>query len=57
MFVHGTRDAFASTEELEGARRKIPARTAVEPIAGARHGLAVEAARCGAERFVTFTRG
>ena len=39
MFVHGTRDAFGSIDELEAALTLIPARTELLPIAGAGHEL------------------
>lgn len=56
LFVHGTRDEFGTTEELEVARLRIPAHTAVEHLDGARHGLHEKYARPVAERFVTFTK-
>ena len=39
VFVHGTRDPFASTEELELALRLIPARTLLLQVEGAGHDL------------------
>ncbi len=39
LFVSGTRDAFGSIEELEGAIKLIPAPTKLVPIEGAGHGL------------------
>ncbi len=39
LFVSGTRDAFGSVEELEGAIKLIPAPTKLVPIEGAGHGL------------------
>ncbi len=39
LFVSGTRDAFASIEELEAALKLIPARTRLLPVDGAGHGL------------------
>ena len=39
LFVSGTRDAFASTEELQAAIELIPGRTRLVPIEGAAHGL------------------
>jgi predicted alpha/beta-hydrolase family hydrolase len=39
LFVHGTRDPFGSVDELEAARRLIPARTEVLVVEGG-HGLA-----------------
>lgn len=40
LFVHGTRDPFATIEELEAARALIPARTRLVTIEGAGHDLA-----------------
>lgn len=39
LFVSGTRDAFGSVEELEGAIELIPAPKMLIPIEGAGHGL------------------
>ena len=39
LFVSGTRDAFGSIEELEGAIKLIPAPTKLVPIEGAGHSL------------------
>lgn len=39
LFAHGTRDPFGSLEELEAARRLIPAPTALLAINGAAHDL------------------
>ncbi|MGB8887016.1 MAG: alpha/beta family hydrolase [Candidatus Korobacteraceae bacterium] len=39
LFVSGTRDAFGSIEELQGAIKLIPAPTKLVPIEGAGHGL------------------
>jgi uncharacterized protein len=39
LFVSGTRDAFGSIAELEGAIKLIPAPTKLIPIEGAGHGL------------------
>ena len=39
LFVHGARDPFASTEELEQALRLIPARTLLLEVEGAGHDL------------------
>jgi uncharacterized protein len=39
LFVHGTRDPFASIAELESALRLIPARTRLVTVAGAPHGI------------------
>ena len=45
LFVSGTRDAFASIEELEAAIRLIPAKTKLVPIEGAAHGLSQKSKR------------
>lgn len=39
LFVHGTRDPFASIEELELALKLIPAKTGLLPVEGAGHDL------------------
>jgi predicted alpha/beta-hydrolase family hydrolase len=39
MFVHGSADPFGSVEEIEAARRLVPAPTALLAIDGAGHGL------------------
>jgi hypothetical protein len=39
LFVHGTRDPFGSTAELEQALKMIPAKTKLLPIEGAGHDL------------------
>jgi uncharacterized protein len=39
LFAHGTRDPFASTEELASAMKLIPARTALFDVEGAGHDL------------------
>ena len=39
VFIHGPRDAFATTEELEDARKLIPARTEIHEVAKAGHEL------------------
>ena len=39
LFVHGTKDEFASTAEMEAALRLIPARTELLDISGAGHEL------------------
>ena len=56
LFIHGSKDDFATNAELETALRRIPARTAVEHLAGKGHSLAPDLASQIAERFVTFTR-
>lgn len=43
VFVHGTRDAFGTVEELDAARRGIPAPTVLVVAEGARHDLAAGA--------------
>lgn len=40
VFVHGTKDPFGTTSEMEQALRVIPARTLLIPIEGAGHDLA-----------------
>ena len=40
LFAHGSVDPFGSLDELEAARRLVPARTALVAIDGAGHGLA-----------------
>ena len=39
FFAHGSADPFGTVDELEAARRLIPARTALTVIEGAGHGL------------------
>ena len=39
MFVHGTRDPFGSIDEIESARKLIPAKTLLVPVEGAGHDL------------------
>ncbi|MEO8100820.1 MAG: alpha/beta family hydrolase [Acidobacteriota bacterium] len=55
LFVHGTRDEFGTISEMESARLLIPARTAIQPVQGAPHGLAAKLAPQVREWFVTFT--
>ena len=65
LFVHGARDPFGSLDELEAARRLIPARTALHALEGAGHALvragrpaAAAAAVAGiAATFLEFTGG
>jgi len=45
LFVSGTKDAFGSIEELEGAIKLIPARKKLVAIAGAPHGLSQKTKR------------
>jgi predicted alpha/beta-hydrolase family hydrolase len=56
LFIHGSKDEFATDAELDAARRTIPARTAAEHFAGKGHSLAPTLARQIVERFVTFTK-
>lgn len=44
LFVHGTRDPFGSVAEMEAALKLIPARTKLEVIEGAPHGVPPKAA-------------
>jgi len=39
LFVHGTRDPFGTVEELEAARKLIPAKTTLLSVAGGGHDL------------------
>jgi uncharacterized protein len=39
LFVHGTRDPFGSIDEIEAARKLIPANTKLLPVEGAGHDL------------------
>ena len=39
LFVHGTRDPFASPDEMKSAMKMIPAKTGYLPIEGAGHDL------------------
>ena len=45
LFVSGTKDSFASIEELEGAIKLIPARKKLVAIPGAPHGLSQKSNR------------
>ena len=45
LFVHGTRDAFGSIEEMQNALRPIPAETKLTGIDGAGHELVTRANR------------
>ena len=56
LFVHGTRDAFGSVEEMKTALKLIPARTGLEIIEGAPHGVPASSARRIADRFQEFLR-
>ncbi len=39
MFVHGTHDPFGTIDEIEDARKLIPAKTLLVPVEGAGHDL------------------
>ncbi len=39
LFVHGTRDPFGSIDEIEAARKLIPAKNLLLPVEGAGHDL------------------
>ena len=39
MFVQGTHDSFGTIEEIEAARKLIPAKTLLVPVGGAGHDL------------------
>jgi hypothetical protein len=43
MFVHGTHDPFGTVEEIEAARKLIPAKTLLVPVEGAGHDLGFKA--------------
>lgn len=43
LFVHGTRDPFATIEELQKAIKMIPAKTKLIPVEGAGHDLGFKA--------------
>ncbi len=45
FFVHGTRDGFATTEEMQAALKLIPAPTRLFPVEGAGHDLGFGRAR------------
>lgn len=49
QFVIGTRDPFATVEELESARKLIPAPTSVEVVEGAGHDLGYGRKQAGNE--------
>ena len=49
LFAHGTRDPFGTLEELEAARRLIPARTALIALDGAAHDLFRAPRRTGSD--------
>jgi uncharacterized protein len=54
MFVHGTRDAFGSVDELRAALTLIPARTELMIAEGAPHGVPPKIALEVASRFNGF---
>lgn len=49
LFVIGTRDPFGTVEELESARKLIPAPTVVEVVEGAGHDLGYGRKQAGAD--------
>ena len=49
LFAHGSRDPFATREEIEAARRLIPAATALVGFEGAGHDLFRTPRRAGAD--------
>jgi uncharacterized protein len=49
LFVHGTRDPFASDEEIETAIKQIPAKTKLLSVEGAGHDLNVKKGKAGGE--------
>jgi len=60
MFVHGTRDAFGSIDEVTVALNLIPARTELLPVIGAGHELVTkrnrdEVSKIVVEAFRRFT--
>jgi uncharacterized protein len=57
LFVHGTRDNFGTTAEVDAARQLIPARTALWVADKSPHGLAAKLAPDVVSAFVTFTKG
>lgn len=54
MFVHGTRDPFGSIVEMHQALALVPARTGLEPVEGAPHGLKPSIAGWIVDRFLQF---
>jgi predicted alpha/beta-hydrolase family hydrolase len=60
LFVHGVRDGFATSAEMESARSLIPARTEILSVTGAGHELMTKANRDSltalvTDRFAAFT--
>lgn len=49
LFAHGSRDPFGALEDIEAARRLIPARTALVAVEGAAHDLFRVPRRRGAD--------
>ena len=49
LFVHGTRDPFGSVEEIEEARKLVPARTELLKVDGAGHDLGFKGTAKAAE--------
>ena len=59
LFISGTKDSFATIDELESAIALIPARTELVPIVGAAHGLSKSAksvAEITRQKFLAFFR-
>ena len=52
LFVHGTRDGFATLDELTAARKLIPARTELLRVEGAGHELLTAANRADLPRTI-----
>ena len=55
LFAHGSRDPFGSPEEMRAALPLIPARSELEIVQGAPHGLPPKVAMHLASYFVQFT--
>lgn len=49
LFVHGTRDAFGTMEEMENALRLIPTKHGLLPVEGAGHDLGFAGGKANAE--------
>ena len=54
FFVHGTKDAFGSVEEMKAAVALIPAPTELMIVEGAPHGMPLKAVPEIVRRFLTF---
>jgi hypothetical protein len=54
LFVHGTRDPFGSTDEMQAALALIPALHELVEVAGAPHGLSPAIASWLPTRFTEF---